>query len=165
MMLESCCLLLFRGAHRCYARCALGPACCHHGEGKGNRINLNLCFLKKECFFFFLKKYILKHKNTYIVSYVFALFLSSSKNFMLLLRRITSNHTQLTRQCSFPTRNIKKCIFLATRGRECNWLNKPRGRKKTNRKLIGFCTLLTLLTKSCRWKLHIKHLLKFTYWA
>ena len=57
----------------------------------------------------------------------FALFLLSSRKFMLLLRRITSNHSQLTRQCSSPTRNITKCIFLATRGQGCNWLNKPRG--------------------------------------
>ena len=63
----------------------------------------------------------------------FALFLSSSKKFMLLLRRITSNHAQLTRQCSFPTRNIR-CIFLAIRGWGCNWLNKPRGRKKQTNK-------------------------------
>lgn len=65
----------------------------------------------------------------------FALFLLSSKKFMLLLRRIISNCAQLTRQCSSPTRNITKWIFLATRGQGCNWLNKPRGRKK--KKQVG----------------------------
>ena len=66
MMLESCCLLLFRGGHRYYATCALGPAHCHRREGETELIWIFVSW-RRSVFFFFN---ILKHKNTYLVSYV-----------------------------------------------------------------------------------------------